>query len=99
MDKAAAPKYRVVQTKAFRKGYKLLQKQHKDMTKLDDVVHMLSFGIPLPERCRDHTLTGNWRSHRECHIEPDWVMIYSTEDDILILTLVRTGTHSEVLKL
>ena len=51
---------------------------------------------PLPEKNRDHALTGDWIGHRECHIQPDWLLIYRIEDNVLVLTLARTGSHSDL---
>ena len=61
-----------------------------------EVVDLLAMGQPLPERNRDHALTGDWVGHRECHIQPDWLLIYRVEEDVLVLTMTRTGTHSEL---
>lgn len=63
---------------------------------LDDVITALAMGVPLLEKNKDHALTGNWTGHRECHILPDWLLIYRIEDGVLILTLSRTGTHSDL---
>ena len=60
------------------------------------MVDLLAMGQPLPERNRDHALTGDWVGHRECHIQPDWLLIYRVEEDVLVLTMTRTGTHSEL---
>lgn len=57
---------------------------------------MISNGEILPEEYKDHALTGNWRGHRECHILPDWLLIYKLQDDVLVLTLSRTGSHSNL---
>lgn len=64
---------------------------------LDEVVAMLASGQRLPEKYRDHALKGNLSSFRECHIQPDWLLIYMIEDDILTLTLVDTGSHADLL--
>ena len=64
---------------------------------LDEVVAMLASGQRLPEKYRDHVLKGNLSSFRECHIQPDWLLIYMIEDDILTLTLVDTGSHADLL--
>ena len=56
----------------------------------------LKMGNALPPENRNHNLTGNWRGHRECHIQPDWLLIYRVEGDVLVLTLSRTGTHSDL---
>ena len=63
---------------------------------LEEVITLLASEVPLPERYRDHPLTGNYGGHRECHIQPDWLLIYKIEKDILTLTLTRTGTHSDL---
>ena len=61
---------------------------------LEDVIAALAMGETLPEKNKDHALTGNWVGHRECHIQPNWLLVYRIEDDVLVLTLSRTGTHS-----
>lgn len=66
------------------------------MELLDRVIEKLSMGEPLPEQYRDHELTGGWKGHRECHIRPDWLLIYYRENDVLVLTLTRTGSHSDL---
>lgn len=71
-------------------------KRHANMDLIDDVIRKLADGRELDERNRDHTLTGNWAGHRECHIAPDWLLIYKIEDDVLVLILTRTGTHSDL---
>lgn len=86
----------IVWTTQFKKDYKLAIKRHLDIDLLDDVVRALSRGETLPEKNKDHALPGNWEGHRECHILPDWLLIYRIEDDLLILTLARTGTHSDL---
>ena len=67
-----------------------------DIELLDNIIRKLSCGEMLPEKNRDHALTGDWVGHRECHILPDWLLVYRVEDDILVLTLARTGTHSDL---
>ena len=86
----------IVWTTKFKKDYKLALKRHLDITLLDDIIRVLSRGETLPEKNCDHELTGNWAGHRECHIRPDWLLIYWIEDDVLVLTLSRTGTHSDL---
>ena len=80
----------------FKKDYKLAIKRHMDIDLLDDIIRALSRGEKLPEKNKDHELTGDWVGHRECHIQPDWLLIYRIEDDVLVLTLARTGTHSDL---
>ena len=65
---------------------------------LDEVIRVLARGDALPEKNRDHSLTGNWIGHRECHIQPDWLLIYRIENDMLVLTLSRTGTHADLFE-
>lgn len=66
------------------------------MTLLETVVELLLDGQTLPEKYKDHQLTGNWKGYRECHIEPDWLLVYKIYESKLILSLVRTGTHSDL---
>lgn len=89
-------KLSVVPTTAFKKDYKQAIKRGLKISLLEDIVASLAMGEPLPEKNKDHPLTGNWTGHRECHILPDWLLIYRIEDDILVLTLARTGTHSDL---
>lgn len=89
-------KYTVKPTTQFKKDYKLAMKRGLNIKLLEDVITALAMGFPLPEKYRDHALTGNWIKHRECHILPDWLLVYRIEDDVLILTLSRTGTHSDL---
>lgn len=86
----------IVWTAQFKRDYKLAAKRHLDITLLDDVIRALSRGERLPEKYNDHSLSGNWAGHRECHVLPDWLLVYRIDDDVLVLTLVRNGTHSDV---
>ena len=78
----------------FRRDVKLAQKRGKDMVKLREVILLLMEGRPLPPRFKDHALSGDWKHYRDCHIEPDWLLIYKIDRDHL--HLVRTGTHSDL---
>ncbi len=78
----------------FRRDVKLAEKRGKDVAKLREVIRLLAEGGPLPSRYRDHSLGGDWKSYRDCHIEPDWLLIYKIDDDDLLLA--RTGTHSDL---
>ena len=89
-------KYIVKTTTQFRKDYKAAEKSGKNMKLLEEVITKLALGIPLPEKNRDHALSGAWSSYRECHISPDWLLIYKQQNDILVLTLARIGTHSKL---
>ncbi len=90
--------YQVKFTTAYKKAYKLMKKRGLDISLLNEVVDLLRQGKQLEERYRDHGLTGNFAGFRECHIKPDWLLIYLIEDDILTLTLIDTGSHSDLLK-
>lgn len=89
-------KYDVQFTNQFKKDLKLAKKQHKNLDKLFEVVETLANGDPLAAKYRDHNLTGNYKGTRECHIEPDWLLVYEIYNDILVLMLTRLGTHSEL---
>ncbi len=88
--------YEVKFTNAFKKSYKLMKKRGLDITLLDQVVDNLRQGKKLDDKYRDHALSGNYQGFRECHIKPDWLLIYLIENDILTLTLVDTGSHSDL---
>ena len=89
-------KFTVKYTTQFKKDYKLAIKRGMKIELLDAVITDLANGVPLPDKNTDHALTGNWVGHRECHILPDWLLIYRTDGDVLVLTLARTGTHSDL---
>lgn len=89
-------KYTVKYTNAFKKDYKRAMKRGMRIELLEQVVALLSMGEPLLNKYRDHELTGVWAGNRECHILSDWLLIYYIEDDVLVLTLARTGSHSDL---
>lgn len=89
-------KYRLAKTTKFKKDLKKLILQGRNIKKLDEVVQKLANDIQLPPNNKDHNLSGNYAGYRECHVEPDLLLIYKKENDILLLTLVRTGSHSEL---
>jgi len=91
--------YNIKYTTAYKKSYKLLKKRGYDLSLLDEVVDALRHGMALNERFKDHALKGEYAGFRECHVKPDWLLIYLIENDILTLTLVDTGTHSDLLAL
>lgn len=82
----------------FKKDYKLAIKRGCDPKKLEYVLALLCNEQPLPEKYRDHALTAsrNYQGMRECHIQPDWLLVYRVVQDRLILQLIRTGTHSDL---
>jgi mRNA interferase YafQ len=86
-------------TAKFRKDRKLMKRQGKDLSLLDGIISRLREQKPLEAKHRDHQLTGNFARLRECHIAPDWLLIYVIDKGKLILTAVRTGTHSDLLKM
>jgi len=87
---------RVLQTSQFKKDIKRLKKRGKDLEKLGDVVRLLASDEPLEEKHRDHALIGKWVGSRDCHIEPDWILIYRNEHESLYLE--RSGSHSDLFK-
>ena len=89
-------KYKVKSTTRFQKDLKLIQKRGYDISLLTAVIKKLANGEPLPEKYKDHRLSGNYVSCRECHITPDWLLIYEISGEELILYLTRTGTHSDL---
>ena len=89
-------KYTVKTTSQFKKDFTLAMKRGLNIDLLETVIATLALGEPLPDKNKDHALTGNWIGHRECHILPDWLLIYRIEEEVLILTLARSGTHSDL---
>ena len=91
-------KYTVKNTSAFKRDYKRAKKRGLDLGKLRRSVELLSNGQPLPVSLRDHALTGNFAGHRECHLAPDWLLIYQICENVLVLELTRTGSHADLLE-
>jgi len=88
--------YTVKATARFRKDLKQIEKRGYDISLLTTVIKKLAAGEKLEERYNDHPLKGEYKDCRECHITPDWLLIYETDSDLLILYLTRTGTHSDL---
>ncbi len=86
----------LVSTMAFRKDLRLAKKRGYNLSLLVSVLDMLLEGKTLPERYRDHALSGKYTGFRECHILPDWLLIYAVDKSRLVLVAVRTGTHSDL---
>ena len=86
----------IVLSNQFRKDLKLASKRGYDLDLLNEVVDKIAAGIALPVKNRDHELTGNYIGFRECHIQPDWLLVYKIDNNELILFLSRTGTHSDL---
>jgi len=87
-------KVTVSQTSQFKKDIKKQTKRGKDLEKIKTVIEILISGQALPPRYRDHSLTGPWKGRRDCHVEPDWILIYQVSPDEL--RLERTGTYSDL---
>ena len=89
----------IIQTKQFKSDFKKIARSGRyQADEILTVIQLLAEGKTLAEKYRDHTLTGEWQHHRECHIRPDWLLIYKIEDShhVTLLKLVRTGSHSEL---
>jgi len=89
-------KYILDYTTTFKKDYKRAKKRGYNMDLLTEIVNTLQKGECLPQKNKDHSLTGNWAGYRECHITPDWLLVYQIVEDKLILLLTRTGSHSDL---
>ncbi len=88
--------YSVKPTTKFQRDLKRIQKRGYDMSLITKVIKKLAAGEPLPERNKDHPLSGDYAGCRECHVTPDWLLIYEIMDETLMLYLTRTGTHSDL---
>lgn len=86
----------ITTTKVFEKDYKLLKKRGYNLNLLKEVIELIANEKELPSKYRNHRLVGNYSGFMECHIRPDWLLIYKIEKSKLILTLSRTGTHSDL---
>jgi mRNA interferase YafQ len=91
-------KYDVQFTSQFKKDLKLARKQNKNIDKLYDVIEVLANGGTLEKKYKDHGLSGDYKGTRECHIEPDWLLVYEIREKVLVLMLNRVGTHAELFK-
>jgi mRNA interferase YafQ len=83
----------------FKKDYKRIKKRGYDVRLLEAVIELLAQGKTLPSKYKDHLLIGKYKGYRECHITPDWLLIYEINDEELILYLTRTGSHSDLFKI
>ena len=91
-------RYEIRFTSQFKKDIKLAKKQGKDIDRLFDLIGVLADGKPLDAKYRDHELSGDYRGCRECHVEPDWLLIYEIDNNVLILVLNRVGSHSDLFR-
>ena len=92
-------KYEIIQTSKFKKELKLAKKRGLDIQLLDEIVELLASDKELPIKNRDHSLKGNYLGYRECHITPDWLLIYKKSENKLVLTLARTGSHADLFNM
>ncbi|MEI8112703.1 MAG: type II toxin-antitoxin system YafQ family toxin [Bacteroidia bacterium] len=90
--------YSIEITNQYLRDLKLARKRKLDEQKLNEVIKILISGDLLPEQNKDHSLTGKYKGLNECHISPDWLLIYSKNKTIKLITLLRTGTHSDLFK-
>jgi mRNA interferase YafQ len=88
--------YRIEFTRQYLKDLKLARKRNFDENKLNQIIQLLFSGSELPEKHKNHFLKGNYKGLYECHISPDWLLIYSKNETIRLITLIRTGTHSDL---
>ncbi len=88
--------YRIEVTNQYLKDLKLARKRNLDESKLNEIIKLLVSGQDLPAKNRDHNLINNYKGCSECHITPDWLLIYRRDDDLQLISLIRTGTHSDL---
>ena len=97
-DKKEEYKYSIIRTGNFKKHLKNLKKQKKDLKLLESIISILAKGEKLPPKNKDHKLVNNYVGARECHITPDWLLIYLDEPEICVVTAIRTGSHSDLFQ-
>ena len=90
--------YELKKTSQFKASFKLARKRGLDISLLEDIVEKLRMDKPLEQNNHNHELSGIFKGVWECHIKPDWLLLYFKDEDVLILTLVDTGTHSDIFK-
>ena len=88
--------YKIQYTSHMKRDVRLMRKRGKDLSKLVAVLNALASGDSVPEQLKDHPLSGRYKNFRECHIEPDWLLIYQIYEDTLILSATATGTHADL---
>jgi mRNA interferase YafQ len=89
-------RYEVKATTHFKKDYRLAKKRGQNIQLLREIIKKLANGEILPEKNCDHSLVGDWIGYRECHITADWLLVYRKDDEVLVLTLTRAGSHSDL---
>lgn len=90
--------YIIKRTSRFKRDFKVAVKRGLSTEAIREIIKLLASGKKLPDKYRDHTLSGDWSGFRECHIAPNWLLIYHIDEEVLTLTLVRTGSHSDLFK-
>lgn len=90
--------FELIKTSRFKAGVKLARKRGLDVSLLEDVIEKLRLDQPLEARHHNHELSGNFKGVWECHIQPDWLLLYLKDNGVLVLTLVDTGSHSDIFK-
>ncbi len=90
--------YELLKTSRFKAGVKLARKRGLDISLLENVIEKLRLDKPLDAKHRNHELSGNFKGVWECHIQPDWLLLYLKDNGVLVLTLVDTGSHSDIFK-
>ena len=91
--------YEIKTTTRFEKDLKLMKKREYDLKLLKEVIDILSKGEELSSKYKDHYLQGDYSGFKECHIKPDWLLVYKIDNNVLVLTLSRTGTHSDLFQI
>ena len=90
--------YELLKTSRFKAGVKLARKRGLDISLLENVIEKLRLDKPLDAKHRNHELSGSFKGVWECHIQPDWLLLYLKDNGVLVLTLVDTGSHSDIFK-
>ena len=90
--------YELAKTSQFKASLKRAKKRGLNISLLEEVIEKLRTDVPLEERFRNHELMGKYKGIWECHVQPDWLLLYLKDNDVLVLTLVDTGTHSDIFK-
>ncbi len=88
--------FEIIYSARFVKDMKRIKRRNLPKEELFAVVDLIAAGKPLPVKYRDHSLQGDWEGYRECHIRPDWLLVYRIDHNVLTLVLVRTGTHADL---
>ncbi len=88
--------FKIVRTSQYKRDFRLAIRQGKDIQRLERIIDMLAEGAPLPAEYNDHSLKGIYKGFRECHIAPDWLLVYKIDKGVLVLLLSRTGTHQDL---